>query len=210
MNAAEFHKHALIPKFRPPGFGLSALAASQRMRMGTISYRLFVSLAATILTMIATVAMPSASTGQANQAASRTIPASVEAQLDAHIKRYIDWYEAANCEQEPGNTCRGIEYRKARRFCFGDINGDGKEDIAVLYTLEELLLRKQLPVLPCRLSEQWFRLRACCIEGSGRQRRKERLNSTGSKMERYCLIPTSICTVIPCAAPAARVPPRIV
>ncbi len=101
MNAPEFHKHALIPKFRPPGFGLSALAASQRMRMGTISYRLFVSLAATILTMIATVAMPSASTGQANQAASRTIPASVEAQLDAHIKRYIDWYEAANCEQEP-------------------------------------------------------------------------------------------------------------
>jgi hypothetical protein len=60
----------------------------------------------------------------------------VEAQLDTHIKRYIDWYEAANCEQEPGSTCRGIEYREGRSFCFGDINGDGKEDIAVLYTLE--------------------------------------------------------------------------
>ena len=57
-------------------------------------------------------------------------------QLDAYIKRYIDKYERENCEPEPGSTCRGTEYKKARRFCFGDIDGDGKDDIAVLYTIE--------------------------------------------------------------------------
>jgi len=64
------------------------------------------------------------------------IPQTVQVQLDAHIKRYIDKYERENCEPEPGSTCRGTEYKKARRFYFGDIDGDGKDDIAVLYTIE--------------------------------------------------------------------------
>jgi hypothetical protein len=64
------------------------------------------------------------------------VPLSVETQLDAHIKQYIDWYEAKYCKPEPGSTCRGTEYPDARRFCFGDLNGDGREDIAVLYEIE--------------------------------------------------------------------------
>lgn len=71
-----------------------------------------------------------------NEARSQMVPASVQAQLDAYIKGYIDWYEEKNCEPEPGSKCRGTEYRKARRFSFGDIDGDGKDDIAVLYTIE--------------------------------------------------------------------------
>lgn len=66
----------------------------------------------------------------------QVIPSSVQKQLDTYVKRYIDWYEAKYCKREPGNTCRGTEYREARRFSSGDIDGDGKEDIAVLYTLE--------------------------------------------------------------------------
>ncbi|MEW6740603.1 MAG: hypothetical protein ACOYU2_05910 [Nitrospirota bacterium] len=66
----------------------------------------------------------------------QVIPSSVYIQLDAHIKRYINRYEKENCEPEPGSTCRGTEYKKARRFCSGDIDGDAKDDIAVLYTIE--------------------------------------------------------------------------
>ena len=64
------------------------------------------------------------------------IPQSVQVQLDSYIKQYIDNYEKENCQPEPGSKCRGTEYKKARRFCLGDINGDGKDDIAVLYTIE--------------------------------------------------------------------------
>ena len=63
----------------------------------------------------------------------------VTEQLDAYIERYIAQREAEDCEPpEPGEdrTCRGSEYRAARRPCFGDIGGHGKKDIAVLYTLE--------------------------------------------------------------------------
>ena len=67
----------------------------------------------------------------------RVIPAEVHEQLEAHIKKYIDAYEAKYCtDAPPGNTCRGTEYKDARRFYFGDIDGDGREDIAVLYTIE--------------------------------------------------------------------------
>jgi len=77
-----------------------------------------------------------ASLVQGDQTKPRVIPSSVELQLGAYVARYIDQYEAENCEPEPGNTCRGTEYKQARRFCFGDIDGDGKEDIAILYTIE--------------------------------------------------------------------------
>ncbi len=136
MNAAGFDKYATDPQVSSPDFDLCASAVSQRMRLETIRNRLFVCLAATILTMIAMVAAPSTSTAQEDLAAPRTIPSSIETQLDAHIKRYIDWYETTNCQTEPGSTCRGTEYKEARRFCFGDIDGDGEEDISVLYTLE--------------------------------------------------------------------------
>ncbi|MDD5169613.1 MAG: hypothetical protein PHN75_12400 [Syntrophales bacterium] len=66
------------------------------------------------------------------------IPQEVHVQLDSQIKSYIDWYEAKHCNAEPGSACRGTEYRKARKFCIGDIDGDGKNDIAVLYTIESL------------------------------------------------------------------------
>lgn len=32
--------------------------------------------------------------------------------------------------------CHAGEYKEARRFCLGDIDGDGTDDIAVRYTLE--------------------------------------------------------------------------
>lgn len=64
------------------------------------------------------------------------IPQTVQAQLDFHIKQYIDKYEKEHCEMPPDSKCRGTEYKKARRFCFGDIDGDGKDDIAVLYIIE--------------------------------------------------------------------------
>lgn len=86
--------------------------------------------------LILVVAVSLTSSIQGEQAKQREIPSSVQVQLDAYIARYIDSYEAENCEPEPGDTCRGSEYKKARRFCFGDIDGDGKEDIAVLYTIE--------------------------------------------------------------------------
>jgi hypothetical protein len=72
-------------------------------------------------------------------AGKEAIPKSVTEQLDAYIERYVAQREAEDCEPpEPGEdtTCKGSEYRAARRFCFGDIGGHGKKDIAVLYTLE--------------------------------------------------------------------------
>jgi hypothetical protein len=66
------------------------------------------------------------------------IPKTAQVQLDSHIKHYIDQYEKENCEMPPGSECKGTEYKKARRFCVGDIDGDGKNDIAVLYTIESL------------------------------------------------------------------------
>jgi hypothetical protein len=73
----------------------------------------------------------------AKEAQQKAVPAEVQAQLSAYINKYIDAYEAKNCgEAPPGNTCRGTEYKKARRFCFGDIDSDGRDDIAVLYTIE--------------------------------------------------------------------------
>ena len=136
MNAAGFDKYATDLQVSSPDFDLCASAVCQRMRIGTMPNRLFVCLAATTLMMIAMVAASSTSTAQEDQAAPSTIPSSIETQLDTHIRRYIDWYEATNCQPEPGSTCRGTEYKEARRFCFGDIDGDGEEDISVLYTLE--------------------------------------------------------------------------
>jgi len=67
----------------------------------------------------------------------QAIPQIVQTQLDIYIKRQIDRYEKENCEPDPDNSsCRGTEYKDARRFCLGDLDGDGREDIAVLYTIE--------------------------------------------------------------------------
>lgn len=91
------------------------------------------------ITAIIVVALSMAVPSLATQTKPQAIPSSVEMQLDAHVKRYIDWYEAEYCtDRDPDDTgtCRGTEYKKARRFCFGDLDGDGKEDIAALYTLE--------------------------------------------------------------------------
>jgi hypothetical protein len=67
----------------------------------------------------------------------QAIPQIVQTQLDTFIKRQIDRYERENCEPDPDeSSCRGTEFKKARRFCLGDLDGDGREDIAVLYTIE--------------------------------------------------------------------------
>lgn len=52
------------------------------------------------------------------------IPTEVQQKLDAHIER-----------QKATDRC-ATEYKKARRFHLGDINGDSKQDIAALYTIE--------------------------------------------------------------------------
>lgn len=101
-----------------------------------------------------------ASPSLAAQKKSRAIPPSVEAQLDAHIKHYIEECEAEECpDRGPDDhpACHGEEYKKARRFCFGDLNGDGKEDIAVLYTLESF----------CCGNNYQFYLAVFLKEGSG-------------------------------------------
>lgn len=79
------------------------------------------------------------SLAHAGGAGKEAIPKSVTEQLDAYIERYVAQREAEECEPpEPGEdrTCKGTEYRAARRFCFGDIGGHGGKDMAVLYTLE--------------------------------------------------------------------------
>ena len=89
-----------------------------------------------VATMLLVLCSPFAHAGGAGKEA---IPKSVTQQLDANIERYVAQRESEDCEPpEPGEdrTCRGSEYRAARRFCFGDIGGHGKKDIAVLYTLE--------------------------------------------------------------------------
>ena len=48
----------------------------------------------------------------------------VQQELDAHIEK-----------QKGADSC-ATEYKKARRFYWGDVNGDGKQDITVLYTIE--------------------------------------------------------------------------
>jgi len=63
------------------------------------------------------------------------IPPDVQAQLDVHINRYINEYVKENCELEPGSTCVGSEYKEARRFRIGDLDGDGMDDIAALYAI---------------------------------------------------------------------------
>jgi hypothetical protein len=64
------------------------------------------------------------------------IPQSQQTQLDIYVRKYIDSFEAQNCIPEPGGACKGTEYKKARKVCHGDIDGDGKQDIAVLYVIE--------------------------------------------------------------------------
>ena len=89
-----------------------------------------------VATMLLVLCSPLAHAGSPGKQA---IPKSVTEQLDAYIERYIAQREAEDCEPpEPGEdrTCKGSEYRAARRFCFGDIGGHGKKDIAVPYTLE--------------------------------------------------------------------------
>ncbi len=60
----------------------------------------------------------------------------IQKQLDSQIKKQIDEYESKNCISNPENTCRGTEYKKARKFIWGDIDIDSIDDIAVLYTIE--------------------------------------------------------------------------
>lgn len=86
------------------------------------------------IAILASMVSPSLAT----QTKQPVIPSSVQIQLDTYIKRYIDWYEAEYCtDRDPDDTgtCRGTEYKKARRFCVGDIDRDGTDDIAVLYTI---------------------------------------------------------------------------
>lgn len=52
------------------------------------------------------------------------IPTEVQQKLDAHIKK-----------QKGADRC-ATEYKKARRFYWGDLNRDSKQDIAALYTIE--------------------------------------------------------------------------
>lgn len=66
------------------------------------------------------------------------IPPDVQEQLDVHINRYINEYVKENCELEPGSTCVGSEYKKARRFRIGDLDGDGMDDIVAFYAIEGL------------------------------------------------------------------------
>lgn len=88
-----------------------------------------------VVTMIATALVCPVNAGQTKQ---QVIPASVQAQLDNHIKQYIDWYKAKNCDDiEPG-IGYGSEYKEARRFYLGDLDGDATDDIAVLYAIEGL------------------------------------------------------------------------
>jgi hypothetical protein len=70
-------------------------------------------------------------------AKSKVIPSSVQAQLDAHIKKYIDLYEAKYCTCGSGKRSCGYEYEK-RSFRYGDLNDDGKKDIAVVYSIAGL------------------------------------------------------------------------
>ena len=88
-----------------------------------------------VIMLLAASAMPVF----AERAEPQTIPPSIGIQLDKSIKDYVDWYEAENCEFFlPGDMsfCHAGEYKEARRFCFGDIDGDGTDDIAVRYTRE--------------------------------------------------------------------------
>ncbi|MBF0557723.1 MAG: hypothetical protein HQL08_02970, partial [Nitrospirae bacterium] len=78
-----------------------------------------------------------AAEGDSEKSRQETIPIDVQLQLDAHIKSYIDSYEATYCTAAVTDSdCRGKEYKDTRRFCVGDIDGDGCDDIAVLYTIE--------------------------------------------------------------------------
>ncbi|MCX5865255.1 MAG: hypothetical protein NTW42_09355 [Deltaproteobacteria bacterium] len=88
-----------------------------------------------VVTMIATALVCPVFAGQTKQ---QVIPASVQAQLDDHIKQYISGYKAKNCDDlEPG-IGYGSEYKEGRRFYWGDLDGDGTDDIAVLYAIEGL------------------------------------------------------------------------
>ncbi|MEN6616930.1 MAG: hypothetical protein ABFD12_10270, partial [Syntrophorhabdus sp.] len=68
------------------------------------------------------------------------IPASVIKQLDAYIKERIKNDEAENCirDAQEEMQCREDEIRESRKYCLGDINGDGRNDVAVLFILAGL------------------------------------------------------------------------
>ena len=136
MNVAGFCKHVSDVVVSALGFGARERDASLSMRTRTVSSRFVVPLSAGALAILTAICAPLTFPAQADRTVEGTVPPSVEARLNTHIKRYIDWYEAKHCGSNPLSTCRGTEYPDARTFCFGDIDGDDKEDIAVLYEIE--------------------------------------------------------------------------
>lgn len=87
---------------------------------------------------IITLAIFMTSLAFSKDAANPKVPTSIFKQLGQYIDEQIDSDEADNCvwESEEEMKCRESEYKKARQFRYGDINGDGRMDLAVLYVLE--------------------------------------------------------------------------
>ena len=86
-----------------------------------------------IIIVCTTIIVSLTSSVYSEERKTQEIPQAVQVQLDSHSKQYVDNYEKENCE--PERKC-GTEYKEARRFCLEDIDGDGKDDIAVIYILE--------------------------------------------------------------------------
>ena len=74
MKFVGFRKYTVDNPGSSPDFASCTPDVSQRIRMGTIPYRLFVGRAAIVFAMIATVAALLTSTAQADQTGPRTIP----------------------------------------------------------------------------------------------------------------------------------------
>ena len=62
--------------------------------------------------LIIVVAASLTSSVRGEQTKQREIPSSVQVQLDAYIARYIDQYEAENCEPEPETPAGGLNTGK--------------------------------------------------------------------------------------------------